>query len=64
MGAAQAVRLSALAAHTGQVLSEGLKPPTTKSPGFTVVTALPTSSTTPQNSWPIGVGFVTGAMPR
>src|SRR5674536_302329 len=50
--------------HAAQVLSHGLKPPTTKSPGLTVVTASPTASTTPQYSWPMGVGFGKGDIPR
>ena len=33
-------------------------------PGFTAVTALPTSSTMPQYSCPMGVGWGTGLMPR
>jgi hypothetical protein len=32
--------------------------------GFTDVTSLPTSSTMPQYSWPIGVGSLIGFMPR
>jgi hypothetical protein len=43
--------------HTGQVLSLYRNPPTTKSPGVTVVTAAPTSSTIPTYSCPIGVGL-------
>ena len=38
--------------------------PTTNWPGLTVLTALPTSSTTPQYSWPIAIGWVTGFSPR
>ena len=38
--------------------------PTTNWPGRTVVTALPTSSTTPQYSWPIAIGEVTSFSPR
>ena len=38
--------------HTPQEIANGA---ITKSPGATVVTSGPTSSTTPMNSWPIGV---------
>ena len=38
--------------------------PTTNWPGLTVVTALPTSSTTPQYSCPIAIGDVTSFSPR
>ena len=38
--------------------------PTTNWPGRTVVTALPTSSTTPQYSCPIAIGDVTSFRPR
>ena len=48
----------------GQVLSEAKNEPMTNWPGLTVLTALPTSSTMPQYSWPIGVGCVIGLMPR
>src|SRR5271165_1687007 len=44
----------------GHVLSERQKDPTTNWPFFTLLTALPTSSTTPQYSWPIGVGSAIG----
>jgi hypothetical protein len=40
------------------------KEPTTNCPGRTDVTALPTSSTMPQYSWPIAIGAVTGFRPR
>src|SRR5438105_12275609 len=33
-------------------------------PGLIEATALPTSSTMPQYSWPMGVGWGTGLMPR
>jgi hypothetical protein len=46
------------------VLSEAKNEPTTNWPGCTVVTSLPTSSTTPTYSWPIGVGPSTFSMPR
>src|SRR3954454_8532505 len=36
----------------------------TNCPGLMEVTALPASSTTPQYSWPIGVGCSTGGVPR
>src|SRR3954466_9793379 len=48
----------------GQVLSEAKKDPTTNCPTLIFVTALPTSSTTPQYSWPNGVGADTGWTPR
>src|SRR5271165_1260915 len=48
----------------GQVLSEIQNDPMTNWPGFTVFTALPTSSTKPQYSCPIAWGSVTGWMPR
>ena len=48
----------------GQVLSERQKEPTTNWPGLTLVTALPTSSTTPQYSWPIAIGAVTALAPQ
>src|SRR5215469_514011 len=38
--------------------------PMTKSPGLMFRTSLPASSTIPAYSWPIGVGWVTGSMPR
>ncbi len=44
----------------GQVLSEMQNEPMTNCPGLTDVTALPTSSTTPQYSWPIAIGCSTG----
>lgn len=46
-----------------QVLSEMTKEPTTKSPGLTVFTSEPTSSTTPTYSWPMRV-WSAGSMPR
>jgi hypothetical protein len=48
----------------GQVLSDAKNEPTTNCPGSMVSTWLPTSSTMPQYSWPIGVGRVIGSMPR
>ena len=48
----------------GQVLSERQKEPTTNWPGRTVLTALPTSSTMPQYSWPIAMGAVNVFRPR
>src|SRR5438445_3229998 len=48
----------------GQVLSEAKNEPITNWPGLTEVTALPTSSTMPQYSCPIGVGCGTASMPR
>jgi hypothetical protein len=36
----------------------------TNCPFFTVFTSRPTSSTMPQYSWPMGVGSVTGWIPR
>jgi hypothetical protein len=48
----------------GQVLSEMQNEPTTNCPGFTVLTALPTSTTTPQYSWPMCIGSLTGWSPR
>ena len=42
----------------GQVLSDVAKEPTTNCPGLMDLTALPTSSTMPQYSCPIGVGPV------
>jgi hypothetical protein len=47
-----------------QVLSEAKNDPTTNWPGWIAVTALPTASTIPQYSWPIGVGWVGVSMPR
>jgi hypothetical protein len=44
----------------GQVLSDAKNEPMTNWPGFTDLTALPTSSTMPQYSCPIGVGWATG----
>jgi len=46
------------------VLSEAKNDPMTNWPGLTAETALPTSSTMPQYSWPIGVGCVIGLAPR
>src|ERR1700738_676629 len=46
----------------GQVLSEAKNEPMTNWPGLTEVTALPTFSTMPQYSCPIGVGSVTAWM--
>ena len=48
----------------GQVLSEMQNEPTTNWPGLTVVTALPTSSTTPQYSCPIAIGDLISFSPR
>src|SRR5205814_5985056 len=48
----------------GQVLSEAKKEPITNWPGLIDVTALPTCSTVPQYSCPIGVGSVVGFRPR
>ena len=48
----------------GQVLSERQNEPTTNWPGFTVVTALPTSTTTPQYSCPMCSGAVISFRPR
>src|SRR6266481_5718986 len=48
----------------GQVLSEAKNEPMTNWPGLTDLTALPTSSTMPQYSWPIGVGWAIGWIPR
>jgi hypothetical protein len=45
-------------------LSEAKNEPTTNWPGLTFLTALPTSSTMPQYSCPIGVGWVSGSLPR
>ena len=44
--------------------SDAKKEPMTNCPFFTRVTSLPTSSTTPQYSCPIGVGCVMGLAPR
>ena len=52
------------ARQCGQVLSEYMNGATTKSPGRTVVTSAPTSSTRPTNSWPIRAGSGTSLMPR
>src|SRR5437667_141745 len=52
------------ARQIGQVLSDAKNEPTTNWPGLIDSTALPTSSTIPQYSWPNGVGCVTGSMPR
>jgi hypothetical protein len=46
------------------VLSDAKKDPMTNCPGFTDVTARPTSSTTPQYSCPIGTGAVVDWIPR
>ena len=48
----------------GQVLSEMQNEPTTNWPGFTVLTASPTSTTTPQYSWPMCAGPSIGCSPR
>src|SRR6478609_7862407 len=48
----------------GQVLSDRQKEPTTNWPGLTVFTALPTSTTAPQYSWPMASGAVTSLAPR
>src|SRR6266403_1470519 len=48
----------------GQLLSDAKNEPITNWPGLIEVTALPTSSTMPQYSCPIGVGWGTGLMPR
>jgi hypothetical protein len=48
----------------GQVLSEAQNEPITNWPGMTDRTSRPASSTMPQYSWPIGVGWVIGSMPR
>jgi hypothetical protein len=45
-------------------LSEVANEPITNCPGFTDRTALPTSSTNPQYSCPIGVGLSIGWIPR
>ena len=47
-----------------QVLSETQKEPTTKSPGLTLVTSSPTSTTVPMYSWPMGRAAASGLMPR
>src|SRR4029450_590910 len=47
------------ALHRTRALPLVRNPPTTKSPGFTVVTSSPPASTTPTYSCPIGVGFGT-----
>jgi hypothetical protein len=46
------------------VLSEAKNEPMTNWPGLIAVTPEPVSSTMPAYSWPIGVGWVTGLMPR
>ena len=46
------------------VLSEAKKEPMTNWPGLTEMTALPTSSTIPQYSCPIGDGSGNELMPR
>ncbi len=51
------------ARQISQVLSEMTNDPTTKSPGLTVVTSEPTSSTTPTYSWPMSV-WSAGSIPR
>jgi len=51
------------ARQIAQVLSEA-KNDRSRMTGLIVVTSLPTSSTMPTYSWPIGVGEVTGLMPR
>ena len=48
----------------GHTLSDVANEPTTNWPGFTDLTALPTSSTKPQYSCPIGVGPLIGCSPR
>src|SRR5690348_13911504 len=48
----------------GHVLSDAKKDPTTNWPRLTCFTSRPTSSTTPQYSWPIGVGPFGASMPR
>lgn len=48
----------------GQVLSERQKEPTTNWPGRTKMTALPTSSTIPQYSWPMALGPSSSLRPR
>ncbi len=47
-----------------QVLSEVAKEPTTNWPGLTLATSLPTSSTMPTYSCPIGCGSPMGSAPR
>src|SRR5947207_10520312 len=49
------------ARQIGQVLSDAKNEPMTNWPGLIDSTALPTSSTIPQYSWPNGVGCVTGS---
>jgi hypothetical protein len=48
----------------GQVLSDRQNEPTTNWPGLTEMTALPTSTTMPQYSWPIASGDLTSLRPR
>jgi hypothetical protein len=48
----------------GQVLSDAKNEPMTNWPGLMELTPLPTSSTMPQYSCPIGAGLVTGLSPR
>ena len=48
----------------GHELSEVANEPMTNRPGLIERTALPTSSTTPQYSWPMGVGRSIGCTPR
>jgi len=50
--------------HISQVLSDAKNEPTANWPRRTFFTALPTSSTIPQYSWPIGVGVADTSMPR
>ncbi len=54
--AVQARGLESVAA-VGQVPSEAKNDPMTNWPGSTVITSLPTASTTPQYSWPNGIGL-------
>ena len=63
-GLVAALQILRIMKARGQVLSELANEPTTNWPGLMCLTALPTSSTMPQYSWPIGVGPVIGAMPR
>jgi len=51
-------------AQCGQVLSDMQNEPTTNWPGFTVRTAEPTSTTTPQYSWPMCCGPLLSLRPR
>jgi len=52
------------ARQLGQVLSDAKNEPMTNWPGLMDLTVLPTSSTMPQYSCSIGVGWGTGLMPR